>query len=207
MTGPYIDSAERTTHPATLYLSLRFPDLLDMLRPMSHTDSTGYGTYHVHVGAHSFQITVDADGVRVGGEPVACSFESLNSNYATMILDGRSVAIVWEHLEGDAVRITIEGQVYDARLMDKSALLRERLGMSVAEEATEREVRAPMPGLVLDVLVEAGMRVRAGDGLIVLEAMKMENELRAASDGIVRVVHVVAGEAVQKNAVLVEFRS
>ncbi len=61
-----------------------------------------------------------------------------------------------------------------------------------------------MPGLVVRVLVEPGARVAAGEGLVVLEAMKMENELRAAGPGVVRAVHAAPGEAVDKGQVLVE---
>ena len=62
-----------------------------------------------------------------------------------------------------------------------------------------------MPGLVVRVQVEAGQAVAAGTGMVVLEAMKMENELRAATAGTVRSVRVAPGEAVEKGQVLVEF--
>jgi pyruvate carboxylase subunit B len=61
-----------------------------------------------------------------------------------------------------------------------------------------------MPGLVLRLEVEVGQRVETGAGVVVLEAMKMENEIRAAGPGVVRAVHVVVGQAVEKGAPLVE---
>src|SRR5256884_6515780 len=64
-------------------------------------------------------------------------------------------------------------------------------------------VRAPMPGLVVRVEVADGQRVDAGAGLVVVEAMKMENELRAPRAGVVQTVHVTAGQAVEKGAALV----
>ena len=67
-------------------------------------------------------------------------------------------------------------------------------------------VRAPMPGLVVRVLVETGQEVPAGAGIVVLEAMKMENELRAPAAGVVKGVRVAAGEPVEKGQVLVELR-
>ena len=66
-------------------------------------------------------------------------------------------------------------------------------------------LKAPMPGLVVRVAVEAGAKVEAGAPLVVLEAMKMENELRATSAGVVKGVKVKAGQAVEKGQVLVEF--
>ena len=67
------------------------------------------------------------------------------------------------------------------------------------------QLKAPMPGLVARVLVELGQRVEAGLGVVVLEAMKMENELRAARAGVVRALPVRPGQAVEKGQVLVEF--
>jgi pyruvate carboxylase subunit B len=90
---------------------------------------------------------------------------------------------------------------------DERGLLLERFGLAEAVEDRAREVRAPMPGLVVSVLVAPGRQVRAGEGLVVLEAMKMENELRAAADGTVKAVHVAPGDAVGKNALLVEFEA
>ena len=66
-------------------------------------------------------------------------------------------------------------------------------------------LRAPMPGLVVRILVEPGQAVARGGGLVVLEAMKMENELKAAADGTVKTVRVGTGEPVEKGQVLVEF--
>src|SRR5690606_37538113 len=80
----------------------------------------------------------------------------------------------------------------------------ERFGMDTGASAAQREVRAPMPGLVLQVLVAPGDAVEEGQGLVVLEAMKMENELRAPAAGTVAAVHVAPGVAVGKNALLME---
>ena len=66
---------------------------------------------------------------------------------------------------------------------------------------------APMPGRVVRVLAEKGQEVKPGDGLVVIEAMKMENELKAETGGIVSRIHVAPGQAVEKGALLVEFDS
>ena len=82
--------------------------------------------------------------------------------------------------------------------------LLERYGMSNGADAAERTVRAPMPGLVVRVLVEKGEAVEAGQDVVVLEAMKMENVLRAPAAGTVGAVHVAAGTAVGKSDLLLE---
>jgi biotin carboxyl carrier protein len=67
------------------------------------------------------------------------------------------------------------------------------------------EVKAPMPGLVLNILVEPGQEISKGDGLFVLEAMKMENIIKSPTDAIVKSIEVEKGIAVEKNQVLVKF--
>ena len=66
------------------------------------------------------------------------------------------------------------------------------------------KVVAPMPGKVLQVLVERGQTVAAGDGLVVVEAMKMEHRIAAEADAVVRAVHVAAGQMVDGGSVLIE---
>jgi biotin carboxyl carrier protein len=68
-----------------------------------------------------------------------------------------------------------------------------------------KEVKAPMPGMVLRVEVVPGQEVQEGDPLLVLEAMKMENNLKSPASGTIKSVHVEAGKAVEKGAVLVVF--
>ena len=77
--------------------------------------------------------------------------------------------------------------------------------MANVGSAKASKLKAPMPGKVLDVLVTVGQEVVKGDGLVILEAMKMENVLKADDVGVVKSVNVSIGEAVEKNNVLIEF--
>lgn len=81
--------------------------------------------------------------------------------------------------------------------------LMERMGLEEAGTAGSKELRAPMPGKVLEVLVEPGQPVVEGDPMLVLEAMKMENVLRAGGEGSIGSILVAPGEAVEKDAVLI----
>ncbi|HMB90120.1 MAG TPA: acetyl-CoA carboxylase biotin carboxyl carrier protein subunit, partial [Rhodothermales bacterium] len=110
-------------------------------------------------------------------------------------------------LAQDRVRVTLRGRQIEVQIKDQRALLLERFGLDDAGAAAQREAHAPMPGLVLRVLVEPGQQVEAGDGLVVLEAMKMENELRAQAPGTIAAIHVNPGDAVSKNALLLEIDS
>jgi biotin carboxyl carrier protein len=67
------------------------------------------------------------------------------------------------------------------------------------------ELKAPMPGLVVDFLVEIGQEVQTGDKLMILEAMKMENVIKASGQGIVKKINVIKGQSVEKSQILIEF--
>lgn len=161
--------------------------------------------FRAEVGDRSYEIEFRDGKVFVDGEPVEVSFERVAEGYYSLLLDGRSVSVVVEASSGGSVRLHLGGRSTEVRVKDERALLLERYGIADADAAAEREVRAPMPGLVLAVLVEEGQAVKAGDGLVLLEAMKMENELRATGDGVVQRVHVEPGDAVGKSALLIEF--
>ncbi|MCB0597132.1 MAG: acetyl-CoA carboxylase biotin carboxyl carrier protein subunit [Lewinellaceae bacterium] len=100
--------------------------------------------------------------------------------------------------------IKVNGSVYEVQLADQYDQLVNRLGLAVVSQLKIREVRAPMPGLVLDISVQAGQAVSKGDPLLILEAMKMENVLKSPGDGVVKKILVARGEAVEKNSLLIE---
>mgnify|MGYP001167932654 FL=1 len=105
------------------------------------------------------------------------------------------------------VRIRVNRVEHQLQVLDDQKMLLESMGMSDGAEAVESSVEAPMPGKVLEVKVAAGDEVVAGDGLLVLEAMKMENVLRAPRDGKIERVDAPVGEAVEKGAVLVTYET
>jgi len=101
--------------------------------------------------------------------------------------------------------IRVDNQDYRVHIQDKYDVLLHEMGMDLAAGKKANNVKAPMPGMVLKVLVEAGHQIKKGDAMIVLEAMKMENVLKAPSDGVVKKVNVSKGDKVEKNQVLVYF--
>lgn len=103
------------------------------------------------------------------------------------------------------VSLLINNRHYDVVLKDKYDDLLNQLGLDTSANKKENEVKAPMPGQVLDVLVKVGDTVTEGDGLIVLEAMKMENIIKSTRDGLIREIQIKKGNSVEKNAVLIMF--
>lgn len=101
-------------------------------------------------------------------------------------------------------RIRINSNTYEIRIFNELDLLIEGMGLSLASTSMINDIKAPMPGLILDVQVKPGDEVKEGDYLLVLEAMKMENTLTAPRDGIVKSVEVKKGQTVDKNQLLIE---
>ena len=101
-------------------------------------------------------------------------------------------------------KVKIRGNNYDLNVADQFDQLVERLGLSVIASNKVKDVKAPMPGLVLAISVEAGQEVSKGDKLVILEAMKMENVIKSEGVGVVKEVHVVKGATVDKGQMLIE---
>lgn len=101
-------------------------------------------------------------------------------------------------------RVRINGNSYTVKLKDKYDELLQQLGMDKMLSAKVNDLKAPMPGLVLDVLVQEGQQIKKGENLLVLEAMKMENNLKATNDAVVKKIKVGKGARVEKNEILIE---
>ena len=107
--------------------------------------------------------------------------------------------------DGKAFSLKINGQLLELAAKDHYDILLEQMGMSATNAARASKLKAPMPGKVLDVLIKTGQVVTKGEGLIILEAMKMENMLKAEQEGTIKSVNVSVGDVVEKNNILIEF--
>lgn len=102
--------------------------------------------------------------------------------------------------------IRVNGNVYQVQVKDRFDALLKQLGMEGAAVNKVNTIKAPMPGLVLKIMIEEGQELNTGDSVLILEAMKMENIIKSPGRGIVKTIKVKAKDAVEKNQVLVELR-
>lgn len=100
--------------------------------------------------------------------------------------------------------IEIDGQSFDIQIKDELDLMLERLGFTTVTNKHIKEIKAPMPGLVLEINVSEGQEVKEGDKILILVAMKMENSLMIHADATIKKICVKAGDPVEKGQVLVE---
>ena len=103
------------------------------------------------------------------------------------------------------VLIKINGRNYSVELKDKFDLLLEKMGMNQTAIHRVNSIKAPMPGLIIDLKIKAGDTVKEGDPLLILEAMKMENILKSPGEGVIKNLKVKKGDNVEKGQVLIEF--
>ena len=132
-----------------------------------------------------------ADLVRIGRSPVY-----------SLVLDGRSHEISL-HRRNGRFDIVIAGETYAADVMDERAMRIAEATGDVATALSGETIAAPMPGVVVGIAVSVGDEVNAGQGVVTLEAMKMENELKSGVDGVVKEVKVEVGQGVAQGEPLV----
>jgi len=165
-------------------------------------------TFQALLDDETFDLKIDGDTLHIGEVALPVSFEATGPTAYSLVLDGQSVPMVVTPAGPPRTYdVTAAGHTWTVRVKDERDLLLERFGLDDALGAGEITIRAPMPGLVLEVGVAVGDTVTVDEGLLVLEAMKMENELKAPAEGQVKAVHVAAGDAVGKNELLIEFEA
>lgn len=159
--------------------------------------------YFVQLGEREVVVDLEPDGVRVDGALVPAQLEPLPGTPLRQLRIGeRSLVFAVEAGERGGWALSWRGERWEASVVDERTRHIRSLTGEGRQRAGAGEVKAPMPGLVLRVLVAPGQRVAAGEGLVVLEAMKMENQIKAPAAGTVEAVRAAAGTAVEKGQVL-----
>jgi biotin carboxyl carrier protein len=163
--------------------------------------------YKATINGKAFEIVPDEENWLVNGNPLSWDVTSLgNGHFHILYKDkGYQAEVVKIDKEAKTVDLKINGINYALQLKDKFDLLLEKMGMNAGTAGKLNVIKAPMPGLIIDLRVKAGDTVKAGDPLLVLEAMKMENIIKAPGEGIVKNVKVKKGDTVEKGQLLIEF--
>jgi biotin carboxyl carrier protein len=162
--------------------------------------------YLVMVDGRGIEVELDGDRVTVAGQTRTATWSAIpGTPLHQLMLDGRPLTLSVEALGRGRWAVSPVGERWEVEVLDERTRHIRSLTGAGGQQRSLDAVKAPMPGLVVRVQAKPGDKVPAGAGLVVLEAMKMENELKAAAAGVVKAVHVTPGEAVEKGQVLVEF--
>ena len=161
--------------------------------------------YAALINDQQYDIEINDSGeVLINGERRDVDFLNLGGSLFSVITENQSLEAVIDDDEG-RIAVMMGGRLYETQVLDERAMLMmQRRGGQVVSSG---EVHAPMPGLIVEVTVGTEQAVEQGATLIILESMKMQNELKSPIAGVVRAVHAEAGQAVEKNALLVEIRA
>ncbi len=162
--------------------------------------------YLVKVGDADVEVSLDADVASVDGITAVAHVTELEGTPVRMVTIGGEVHRVVARRGPTRGRYTLwlDGFRYEVEALDERTRAIRELSGATAGPPGPAPLVAPMPGMIVRVAVQVGDQVQAGQGLVVMEAMKMENELRATSAGTVKAVLAQAGTAVEKGAVLLE---
>lgn len=162
--------------------------------------------YHVTLGSRTLEVDLGPEGVSVDGRPLRADLAEVDgTDVRTLLLSGKSHRVLATRKGKGDWSLHLGGRHLDVQVLDeRTHAIREMTG-EVGVQARAASLTAPMPGLVVKVEVEEGDEVFPGQGVVIVEAMKMENELKA--EGHARVARVVAvpGTPVEMGEVLVEF--
>ena len=154
-----------------------------------------------------FEISEGEKGLLVNGKPFQWDNVKIAEGFFHILHQNKSYSAEVIAIDKVAKRFTIRinGKNFTVDIKEKFDLLLEQMGMNSSATSKINHVKAPMPGLIIELKIKAGDVVKPGDQLLILEAMKMENILKSPGEGTVRNVKIKKGDSVEKGQVLIEF--
>lgn len=161
-------------------------------------------TYLAELGPQTHRIAVRVAGdsaftIEIDGVPRTVDSRRIGDTTYSLLIDGRSV-VAEVSASGDQYTVSIAGEIFRLSLADER---RRQVTLGTPEEEKGRhEIRALMPGKIVEILADVGDQIERGQGLLVMEAMKMENEIKSPAQGEVKEIRVQPGQAVEAGQVL-----
>jgi biotin carboxyl carrier protein len=164
--------------------------------------------YHLKVNEKfNFELNETQGAWTVNGDQIDADTLVIKDNLLHILHQHTSyrVEIVSFSKEEKTAIIKVNGHTYSIVIKDQYDDLLHQLGLDNLQSAKVAELKAPMPGLVLSVLVKEGDEIKKGDNLLVLEAMKMENIIKSPADVTIKSIKIKPSDKVEKNQVLIQF--
>lgn len=155
-----------------------------------------------------YEVEAKADVLTLNGDAFLTDMVKLDANHYHIIHNNQSynVEVVELNTADKTGTIKVNSNLYHIKAKDQFDTLLEQLGMANLNNNKISDIKAPMPGLVLKVLVAEGDEVKKGDNLFVLEAMKMENIIKAPADATIKTIKIQPTDKVEKGQLLILFK-
>ncbi|WP_259068381.1 acetyl-CoA carboxylase biotin carboxyl carrier protein subunit [Mucilaginibacter sp. X4EP1] len=156
---------------------------------------------------YNYEVDKNENGLVINGATVAADISALNESTLHIInkLQSYNAEIISFNRSEKTAEIKINNNIYSVTAKDQFDILLDKMGLSSLNNVKVSEIKAPMPGMVLKVFATEGMEIKKGENLFVLEAMKMENIIKAPADVTVKTVKIKPGDKVEKGQVLMVF--
>ncbi|GHN00103.1 acetyl-CoA carboxylase biotin carboxyl carrier protein subunit [Cytophagales bacterium WSM2-2] len=163
--------------------------------------------YQSKVNGKNFEVTSNDGQFTINGEPFQWDLSNLSEGNYHILYKNKSyrAEVVKADKATKTFQLKVNNKIHTVEVKDKFDLLLEKMGMANGASSKVNNIKAPMPGLVIDLKVKAGDTVKAGDPLLILEAMKMENIIKSPGDATIKNVKAKKGDSVEKGQVLIEF--
>lgn len=163
--------------------------------------------FSVILNEKTFSVEKSDKSLKVNDQILDWDIQWISDRKIHLIKNNRSMEaeLVSLNREEKTLQIKLANKIVDVQLKDRFDLLLEELGMTDLNQSNIQDIKAPMPGLILDLKVAPGDEVKKGDVVLILEAMKMENIIKAPGDGVVKEVKVSLKQSVEKNQVMITF--
>jgi biotin carboxyl carrier protein len=161
-------------------------------------------TYTVTIMDREYTVIIDGDLITLDGQDAGYQIDcrKIGNNRYSLLLNGKSYTLNLEEIQNGVFTVNINGKEFRAIVEDERSKRLSEFTRTSEKKDSGMIVYAPMPGLVIEIEVQEGESVHEGKGMIVLEAMKMENEIQSQIKGIVEKIHVIPGQTVEKGTPL-----
>ena len=145
------------------------------------------------------------EGIFLDGKPFEGEIIKINENSYKVFKSNKIFRVDVVEREGKEMKLKVNDELINVSVTDHIDQILDKLGMNMSASTAVSDIKAPMPGSILSVSISEGDEVSAGDPLLILEAMKMENVIKSPGAGKVSKVHIAEKENVEKNQVLISF--
>lgn len=156
---------------------------------------------------HDFFIEKSRNAFVVNGEEKSFDIQQIDEKTFHILHENKSfkASILSYDFQNKTLEIKVNGRIHLMEYQDDNDLLLEKMGIKKTNIILSNELKAPMPGLVVEIKVKEGQEVKSGDPLIILKAMKMENILKSPHDAIIKRILVDTNQKIEKDTIIIQF--
>jgi acetyl/propionyl-CoA carboxylase alpha subunit len=151
-------------------------------------------------------VQMSSNKLTIGDKDVHFALNYVNPNTIYIRIDNTIYDIYDVQIDDDMVNFMHKGLLYSIPYKDEQAILLAKMGYKSGKKNNQGSIKSPMPGKIISIKKQVGDSVKAGEAVVILEAMKMENELKSPISGVVEVIYIEAGKSVEKNTILIEIK-